>query len=214
MSKKVGIVFVTVGAVLIIAALLLLIYNRQEDEQAGQSAEKLLEDVQSVILEQIEDSAKMIATMETDKTEESEESPELESTELTVVEIDGYGYIGYLSIPTIGIELPVMSDWDYKRLKLSPCRQSGSTQTDDLVIVAHNYKRHFGLLSRLKAGDTVTFTEMDATENSYAVTQVEVLEPTQVETVLNSDHDLVLYTCTYGGATRVVVFCDRLNNEM
>jgi len=32
-----------------------------------------------------------------------------------------------------------------------------------------------------------------------------------VEAVEHSGHDLVLYTCTYGGKTRIVVFCDRSN---
>ena len=34
-------------------------------------------------------------------------------------------------------------------------------------------------------------------------------DPTDVDAVKNSGYDLVLYTCTYGGKTRIVVFCDR-----
>ena len=57
------------------------------------------------------------------------------------------------------------------------------------------------------------FTDMDGIENFYAVTSVETLGPTEVDAVQNSGHDLVLYTCTPGGATRVTVFCDRQINE-
>ena len=36
--------------------------------------------------------------------------PELDPTqEMTVTELNGWDYIGYLSIPSIGLELPVMS---------------------------------------------------------------------------------------------------------
>lgn len=136
-----------------------------------------------------------------------------ESAAGKTVEIAGYSYVGYLTIPALKLQLPVIDDWSYKKLKVAPCRQSGAAQTDDLVIAAHNYKRHFGLLSKLKSGDSVTFTEMDGTENTYTLAKVEVLEPTQADVVLNSDHDLVLYTCTYGGATRVVAFCDRDTEE-
>ena len=49
-----------------------------------------------------------------------------------MVEIDGNEYVGEISIPAIGIDLPVMSEWSYPRLKIAPCRQFGSSRTDDL----------------------------------------------------------------------------------
>ena len=109
----------------------------------------------------------------------------------------------------IGIDLPVMSEWSYPRLKIAPCRQFGSSRTDDLVIAAHNYESHFGKLTSLTAGDSVTFTDMDGIVNEYVVNKVEVLDPHSVEEVEHSGYALVLYTCTYGGKTRVTVFCDR-----
>ena len=139
--------------------------------------------------------------------------PEAESgpldPELPVVEIDGNEYVGEISIPVIGIDLPVMSEWSYPRLKIAPCRQFGSSRTDDLVIAAHNYESHFGKLTSLTAGDSVTFTDMDGIVNEYVVNKVEVLDPHSVEEVEHSGYALVLYTCTYGGKTRVTVFCDR-----
>lgn len=49
MPKKAGIVMVMTGAALILSALLLLYYNRMEDDAAGQEAENLLRGVQAVI---------------------------------------------------------------------------------------------------------------------------------------------------------------------
>ena len=47
--------------------------------------------------------------------------PELDPTqEMTVTELNGWDYIGYLSIPSIGLELPVMSQWSYAGLKIAP----------------------------------------------------------------------------------------------
>ena len=198
-----GIVFVIVGTVLILSALSFFLYNRYEDAQAGREAENMLSDVQNIIREK-----------ETPTISEETMPSETIAPELPITEIEGYGYVGYLSIPDLELELPVMSEWDYNRLEIAPCRQFGSSRTDDLVIAAHNYKNHFGRLSQLEVGDTVFFTDMDGIENIYEVVAMDTLAPTEVEAVQNSGHDLVLYTCTYGGRTRVTVFCDRPEESM
>ena len=58
-------------------------------------------------------------------------------------------------------------------------------------------------------GDTVTFTDMEGIVNTYCVEKIETLNPNEVDAVQNSGYDLVLYTCTKGGKTRVTVFCNR-----
>ena len=45
-----------------------------------------------------------------------------EDKKMTEVEIDGNLYIGYISIPALNKELPVMSTWSYPKLKIAPCR--------------------------------------------------------------------------------------------
>ena len=200
MPKKSGIVFVIAGAVLILSALSLFIFNQNEDAQAGQEAENLLGDVQAVIQEK---------ETQPPTIPEETQPPETLAPEMPVAEINGYEYVGYLSILDLELELPVMSEWDYARLKIAPCRQFGSSRTDDLVIAAHNYKNHFGRLSQLESGDTIVFTDMDGIVNKYEVILIDTLAPDEVEAVQNSGYDLVLYTCTYGGKTRVTVFCDR-----
>lgn len=215
MPKKLGIAMVVTGAALILSALLLFYYNRMEDDAAGQEAESLLNQVQAVIQDKSLPSS-------ADPSEEIGQAPEetvpetrpvtLDPT-MTVTEINGYAYVGYLSIPDLRLELPVMSDWDYVRLKTAPCRHFGSTKTDDLVIAAHNYQSHFGRLKELEIGDAVTFTDMDGEIIDYTVSATGTVAPTDVETVVNSGHDLVLYTCTPGGQTRVCVFCDRIEAD-
>ena len=199
MPKKIGIAIVAVGAVLILSALLLFFYNCQEDAKAGQEAESLLENVEAVI------EANKRKAADTGKQPGDDPSAAPDSQAM----LDGYEYAGYIEIPVLGLKLPVMSEWDYNRLKLAPCRQFGSSRTDDLVIAGHNYKRHFGYLKNLSAGDTVTFTDMDGILNTYRVAKIETLDPNQVDAVQNSGYALVLYTCTISGKTRTAVFCSR-----
>ena len=209
MPKKAGIVFVVTGAVLIISALLLLILNQKASENAGQQAETILLQVQSAISQRAETATEPVEPEAA--TEPTERATGVELPEMPVVELDGYGYIGYLSIPALGLELPVMADWDYDRLRRAPCRQFGSTVTDDLVIAAHNYVSHFAKLYTLTEGAAIRFTDMNGQVHTYAVAEVVRLESTAVEAVQNSGHALVLYTCTYGGDDRVVL-CDWTEN--
>lgn len=212
MPKKRGIIFVIVGAVLILSALLLFLCNRYEDRRAGQEAELLLDAIQSAIEQETEPTTKP-NKVDTDATERIEPVETL-APEMPVIEIDGHEYIGYVSIPDLELELPVMAEWDYSRLKTAPCRQFGSSRTDDLVIAAHNYMSHFGALSSLEEGAEILFTDMDGIENRYTLQRLDTLAPDAVDAVQNSGYDLVLYTCTPGGATRVVAFCERVAEEM
>lgn len=190
MRKKFGINCMVFGVLLIVAALSLMIYNYCADRQASQSADNLIPKL------------KLSAT-ESDKDKNA-------SDEMKVVEIDGYGYVGYLEIPALGLELPVMAECDYGRLKISPCRYYGSVKTNDLVIAAHNYTRHFGRLSRLKIDDSVVFTDMDGNVYNYKIGNLETLAPTATAEMIQSDWDLTLYTCTYGGASRITVRCKKV----
>ncbi|MBQ2758566.1 MAG: sortase [Clostridia bacterium] len=191
MKRKIAISLMTVGVIFVGFSMGLLLYNNHESSKAQESSEVLVESIRLSIAE--------------NELEESIVDPFDE--EMTIKEIDGYGYIGYISVPVLELDLPVMSDWDYSRLKISPCRYYGSTKTDNLVIAAHNYKFHFGYLGHLQPGDMVIFTDMDANIIYYTVDSVELLQPTDVDKVKDSGDDLILYTCTYGGAKRIVVRC-------
>ena len=205
MPERTGIVIIAAGAVLILSSLFLLLHNRYEDARAGRQAEDALASVETAIVMQ---PTKTTAEIVPDETETVPTEPPLDPEMPTVV-VNGYAYVGYLELPTLELKLPVMSKGDYTRLQIAPCRQFGSSRTDDLVIAAHNYQNHFGRLKELAVGDAVTFTDMEGIVNTYRVARVETLNPTEVDAVQNSGHALVLYTCTKGGKTRVTVFCDR-----
>ena len=100
---------------------------------------------------------------------------------MTTVEVEGHDYIGVLSIPAAGLELPVMVQWSYAGLKVAPGRYSGTTYADDLVICGHNYAKHFSPIKWLAIGSPVYFTDADGLRWNYEVERVETLQPTQIE---------------------------------
>ena len=189
------------GAVLLLAALSLFLRNRQEDAQAAASVEALLPQIHAQIAA-AEAAAKTAA--------EDAAPPDPFDPTMTEIVIDGYAYIGYLSVPSLGLELPVMSAWDETRLKIAPCRYAGSTKSDDLVIAGHNYRRHFSPLKQLVPGDAVYFFDMDGVCSAYEVVVLETLPPAAVEDMTAGAYDLTLFTCTYGGQNRFTVRCDRI----
>ena len=192
-------------------------YNRAEDAYAGTASQEAVSEIQKQI-EQAQTVA--METQVTNQEDNINHSPEPSMDEILesndepyttgpVTMVGDYEYIGVLDLPALNLSLPIMSDWDYERLKMAPCRQFGSAATDDLVIAGHNYINHFGSLGMLKAGDSVTFTGTDGAVNTYVVSETATISPTETEKVTESGYPLVLYTCTYGRQSRIVIYCSR-----
>ena len=203
MKRKIGTLLMICGAALILSALSLFGYNQWESNRAGQSVVELL----PRLLEELPDATDPDQPFGTpiDYLDPS-------AFNMTEVEIDGYPYIGYLSIPKLELELPIMSTWSYPQLKIAPCRFCGSVWGEDLVLLAHNYTRHFGRLKELGEGDSVFFTDMDGVTYEYAVVVKDVLEPVAVEEMTAGEYDLTLFTCTPGGASRLTIYCNLKKN--
>lgn len=197
------------GAALVLAALSLYVKNVHEANEAERLAANVVAELMMEIPRPEAMAPGIPGTVEADLPPEEAEA----DGEMAELEVDGYSYIGYLSIPSLNLELPVMSDWDYARLRVAPCLYTGSVQTDDLVIAAHNYARHFGMLTRLTSGDEVLFTGTDGMTVRYETVEVVTMEPTAIEEMTAGEYALTLFTCTYGGKSRVAVRCERAEHQ-
>lgn len=186
--------WIIAGLLLMAAALFLTGYNLWEQRRAGSDAAQAA----SALVQQL--------PAEAESTPAYLLTPEMEMPETT---IDGTAYIGVLRIPSLGLELPVASQWSYPTLKHAPCRYSGSAYLDDLVLCAHNYPSHFGQLGSLRTGDEITFTDVDGNVFTYAVAGLESLSPTAIEDMEGGGWALTLFTCTVGGQSRMALRCDR-----
>ena len=146
--------------------------------------------------------------MEDNDRDESQEISVDIPKEMLTTQVDGYDCIGVLSIPVLELELPVLTDWSYAKLKIAPCHYFGSYYEKDFVIAAHNYQSHFGRLSALQPKDLVLFTDISGTVYCYEVVLLETLPANATEEMITSGFDLSLYTCTPGGSNRVTVRCN------
>lgn len=194
MKAKRGTVWINAGLLLIAAALFLSAYNEWESHEARDSARQVI----AQLCDELPTEAGEPTTL-----------PDVRR-EMPVKTINGRDYIGVLSIPSLELELPVISQWDYPALKVAPCRYSGSLYQDNLIICAHNYASHFGKLKELQPGDIVLFTDMDEHVVTFQMVERETLNPMDAEGMEAGDWDLTLFTCTIDGQTRVTIRLERV----
>ena len=197
---------IIIGILLLLAAGVLVFRNMQESAEAGEASDSALTGLEEAMPSEDTWSIALPTLPE-------------EGTEMTTVEVDGYTYIGRLEIPSLELSLPVMKDWDYNKLNISPCRYSGSYLSDDMVICAHNFASHFGAIHTLAIGAEVDFITTEGRVYRYSVSNIETLQPTMVSEMMGLDEDLLvdeekgweltLFTCTVDGRARHAVRCIR-----
>jgi sortase A len=203
-TKRKGNIFITVGLLLIGAALLLVLYNIAENVRAQRFSEDALEPLKEQITASADNSLD-------DKT--SNDTPLYESYKdmaMPEININGVNYIGILSVPALGLELPIRGDFSYPALVTAPCRYDGSVYLDNMIVAGHNYRSHFGNLKQLKIGDEVNFTDGDGNIFEYSVSDVVQIGGTDVEEMKSGDWDMTLFTCTVSGKSRVTVRLERV----
>lgn len=191
-----GKLFIIVGVFLILISLTMTFYNKYEDLNAGKQAKAALDAFKSEVVVQNH----IVESLTTE-----------EVKEMKTVNINGDEFIGTITIPTLNLELPVMSEYSYSRLKKAPCRYYGNLFTNDLIICAHAYETFFANLIKLKQNDLIVFTDVDGNNYAYEVLEIEILKPTDVDKMVNNEFDLTLYTCTSDNMNRVTVRCNRVN---
>ena len=203
MKRKAGKLLMTIGLLLIAAAFLLMVYNIWESKKAENMSEE--------ILNQIKDGQD-----ENVSSDDADEKPLYEiypDMEMPVLTMDGVDYIGILTVPSLGLELPVAGNWSYPNLRRSPCRYKGSAYSNDMIIAGHNYSRHFGGLKNLAIGEEISFRDVDGHIFQYQVDDIETIPGTAVEDMHAGEWDMTLFTCTYGGKSRVTIRCRKLEND-
>ncbi len=231
-KRRIGTVLLVLGFLAAAAALILTASNYRDDIEAGKSALADLHKMEEMLGIDADGDGLIGSTpigdyykahgmdaseRSTVRQEDVKNAPVYElhpDMTMPTVDADGHTYVGFLEIPAIKRILPVMDAWSYPNLKIAPCRFVGTVYAHDMIVCAHNYDRHFGLIKTLEEGDKVFFTDVYGDRFSYEVSEVTILQPTDVDEMKDPDDwDLTLFTCTIGGATRVTVRCVMTGSE-
>lgn len=217
--RKKGSAFIVIGLLLIAAALSLTGYNIWDGMRAGKAAQETVVSLREIMAAPTAEPADMPAAASTEPEQTAETQPAAEihlgmdamvEREMPTITVGWNDYIGVLDVESLGLSLPVISQWDYDRLKVAPCRFSGSVYQDDMVICAHNYPTHFSPLKTAPIGTLIRFTDVEENEYYYTISSVETVTPMDVENMLGGEWDLTLFTCNTSGQTRCAIRCDRV----
>lgn len=195
MTNKLGKSFIIIGAVLLLAALSLVLWNKHESDAAYEKAQSALADLKD----------KMPST--TVDRKDSLDLIEEEKGYVPTIEVDGNEYLGVVYIPSIETELPVINKWNYDNLAIAPCRYYGSLAENNLIIAAHNYATFFDKLQNLNPGDIIIFVTADGIKYEYEVSTTEIIDggnPARMKSDFES-WDITLFTCTWSGYSRVTI---------
>ena len=220
-SKLPALLLLLFGAAFLTGALVLYSRNLREDAQAGDAVEENLAILMQEIgiredktfqREEASSKAEGASSQEETTSEETESTRPLTPEECIMpeIQINGTTYVGYLSVPELELELPIISQWNYDALQIAPCRYAGTMKGKDLILLAHNYDSHFGRLDELSMGSQLRFTDLDGTTYHYQVVAQETLDGGDVEGMSAGGYDLTLFTCTLDSQSRVVIRCERI----
>lgn len=218
------------GFLFIFLALLLTVFNFYEDYEGSVQAKRILASLEEEGLPKLEekkqddlgystipgvDNHLMESALQENTLRENtfkqnileEAFPKNEVKNMPVKKVDGIKYIGELKISKLRLDLPIQESWSYRKIKKAPARYDGSIYDKDLILLAHNYRSHFGTLMQLKRGDELQFQDMDGNLFFLQVVKQEVIQATDKDRLYRGEWDLSLFTCTIGGRERVVIRC-------
>ena len=211
MKRKVfGTVCAALGILLVTASLAAIGYILWNEELSGLHAQQAMEQLLQQVPEETVPATPDSADTPVMRPESTQSPADPAFRPMPEVMIDGVPYVGYLSIPALNLELPVIGQSNEANLEIAPCRFYGTVYNKNFVIGGHRYRRHFRKLGTLGYGECLSFTDMEGNVYTYEVVEYEVLEPNQAEYLCSGDWDISLFTCTPGGLTRVVLRCLRV----
>lgn len=148
------------------------------------------------------------------KTSSSEKENTTKKKTGTYTSPDGttYNTVGTVSIPSLDIMYPILSETSDKLLKVSVCKFWGSdpNEVGNLCIAGHNYrnKKFFSKVPNMKSGDIIKITDLSGNTVSYKVYNKYTVDPEDVSCtsqLTNGKKIVTLITCTNDSKQRVVV---------
>lgn len=146
------------------------------------------------------------------------------STYSTTLDVTGTGIMGYITIPRIGVELPIYHGTSDAVLQVAAGHLEGTSlpvggESTHAVISAHRglpSAKLFTNLDELEAGDTFTITVLDRVL-TYEVDRISIVLPTETDLLqpVEGQDYVTLMTCTpYGINThRLLVRGHRVNTR-
>ena len=123
-----------------------------------------------------------------------------------------YNTVGEITIPSIDVNYPILSETSDALLKVSVCKFWGGepNEVGNLCIAGHNYrnKRFFSKVPTLKEGDIIEIKDLKERTIQYEVYANYTVDPNDVSCtsqITNGEKRVTLITCTNDSKQRIIV---------
>ena len=163
---------------------------------------------------QVEETTPTLPEPSTNNETSTSTTPSIPSNTYTAANGKEYDMESIITIPSIGISYPVLTETSDKLLEISVNKYWGPAPNEvgNYCIVGHNYRngKMFGQLSKLSNGDIVEIEDLSGRTLTYKVYYKYVVKPTDTSCtsqLTNGKKELTLITCTNYGKERLVVKC-------
>ena len=191
------------------------IYGAYDREKTEQVSQEILAEVDNTIKPTADDVMVLVLSDNAEEiTEEDNIHDDVNAMTYTSESGKEYTTDAVLSIPSIGIEYPVLSETSEELLKVSLNKYWGPNPNEvgNYCIVGHNYRNDafFGNLHKLKNGEKVYLRDMSGRTIEYQIYNSYIVEPTDTRCttqLTNGRKELTLITCANYGTQRLVVKC-------
>lgn len=141
-----------------------------------------------------------------------EQVQEQQNQVVTTSDGESYSAVATVSVPSLNLSYPVLSETSDSLLKISPCKFWGPNPNEvgNFCIVGHNYrnKKFFSKVPTLEMGDLIELTDMSGRTLKYKIYDKYTVEPTDVRCtsqLTSGKKEVTLITCTDDSSQRVVV---------
>ena len=191
-TGKMTVVLILTGALLILSALALAVINISLEKNAQKNAAEIADRIGALIPEV-----------------RNAQSDDREDTRMASVSIDGQDFCAMIEVPRFGTRLPVYSEWDSSRVRMYPCRYSGSVYDGTLIIGGSDARGQLDFVSSITEHDTVLLTDMEGSCYLYEVDRIDVAESADTATLADGSFGLVLFARNTYSSGYTVIRCSK-----
>ena len=122
----------------------------------------------------------------------------------------GYKVCAKLEIPSIPLEVNILSDYSKKALKISCTKFWGVNPNEkgNFCIAGHNTKSMFSGIKKLELGDTLFITDKNIGKVEYEIFSIDKVVPDNVDCldpITKDEKEVTLITCTNDSKKRVII---------
>ena len=175
-TGKTGNLLMTLGILLVAAAMSLVIFTVLSEKRAAERANVIVSELYE-LMPRIKQGV----------------SDDRENVMMPMLELDSESFVGIIEVPLYNVKLPVGGAWDPSEYAKYPLRFTGSLYNGSLVIGGYESSGQLGFLESITLTDEVYFTDVMGCRYGYEVAEVYITSDISAESFSRRDSDLVIF---------------------